>query len=237
MIHLVINHKHLSGADSSCNNGALAIAMDNLANQTAPGVKLTKLQLVAILILIAEVTLIPLVVVVFTFARTLPRSTYFASFLDKPPNLSFLRDQYDFLLTRGVDQISAAVPLRLFELLIWILVLVILLRLVSGPLLSGLINWRKRLQAAGMSIVKFSIGLLLMAVAVWSSMDMRGSSAVPAIDSMLKRAPQVYVFFEAFVFVGASILFVEGLMALLDIVLISARERQSLRPTNAPGKL
>jgi hypothetical protein len=207
--------------------------MNNFINQFAPGVKLTKIQLVAIWIQIGEACLIPLAVILFIGALSFSSFTDIASGLNKPPSLSFLRDQYDFLLTRGVDQSSAALPLRLFELLIWSLIPIILLRVVSSPFLFGLVDWHKRFQAARMSIVKVFLACLLMAYSIWASVDMRGSSAVPVVDSMLKRAPQAYVSFEAFIFVGGSILFVEGLIMLVDIALTSARERKSSQPSEA----
>jgi hypothetical protein len=207
--------------------------MNNFINQFAPGVKLTKIQLVAIWIQIGEACLIPLVVVVFIGALSFSSLTYIASSLNKPPSLSFLRDQYDFLLTRGVDQSSAELPLRLFELLIWLLITMIFLRVVSSPFLFGLVDWGKRFQAAGTSIVKVFLACLLAAYSIWASVDMRGSSAVPVVASMLKRAPQAYVSFEAFIFVSGPILFVECLIMLFDNALMSARKRKSSQPSEA----
>ena len=63
--------------------------------------------------------------------------------------------------------------------------------------------------------------------------DMRGSSAVPVVASMLKRAPQAYVSFEAFIFVSGPILFVECLIMLFDNALMSARKRKSSQPSEA----
>ena len=82
-------------------------------------------------------------------------------------------------------------------------------------------------------MAKLFLGWLLMPAAIWASMDIRSSSAVSSIDSVLTRARQAYVCFEAFVFVGASILLVEGLIGLVDFAVMWARERKSSQPSKA----
>jgi hypothetical protein len=93
--------------------------MDDLAAQAQ---RLTKFQLVAFGTRVAALSLIPFTVIIFVGARALSSFTYFTSSLSKPPNVTFLRGQYDFLLTRGADQLSTALSLRMFEFLIWILI-------------------------------------------------------------------------------------------------------------------
>jgi len=169
------------------------IGMDDLAAQAQ---RLTKFQLVAFGTRVAALSLIPFTVIIFVGARALSSFTYFTSSLNKPPNVSFLRGQYDFLLTRGADQMSTALSLRMFEFLIWILIPIVLLRVILSPPLFGLVNWREKLQAAGVSLPRFLFGMFLIAAAIWASIDIRGSSSLPVVSLLMKQTPQTYIFLK-----------------------------------------
>jgi hypothetical protein len=197
------------------------IALDDVELNDWEHVRLTKVSLVARVVRAAGLVFAYLALTVFMFAQPL---SHFAASLNDPPALSFLRDQYDFLVSRGVPPPSAAVPLRLWECLIWVLSAIILGRVLSSPFLFGVVDWRKRLRQTGRP-AKALLGLLLMPGAIWASMDIRISSAVFA--SLLNRAPRAFICLEAFVFLGALVLFVEGLIALADFAVSSVRSRSA----------
>ncbi len=184
--------------------------------------RLTKTSLAARVSRVANICFAPLSVIVFILERPL---SYFVTSLNDPPTLTFLRDQYDYLITGGVAPASAAVPLRLWECMIWIFAPILLLRLVLSPFLFGVVNWRKRFQTKGGSIVRASLGWLLMGGAPWAAIDIRSSASVPAYGSLLNRAPQAFVCLEAVVFFAGIALFVEGLIMLVDFAATSVRKR------------
>lgn len=193
--------------------------------------KLTKLQLVAKAPALVELFVMPfLVIVAFIFARQLAELPYFSDILNKPPSLPFLRDQYDFLLARGIGSIAAELPLRIFEVLIWVLIPILLLRVVLSPYLFGLVNLREKIQATGGSILKFVAAWPIMAYAIWASTDIRASSSATGLTSLLKASPRAYICLEAFIFICSSILFVEESLALFEIALSGIRGSKSPRP-------
>lgn len=203
------------------------IGMGDLGAQFA---QLTRVQRVAFGAKVVTLSLIPFTVIMFLCVSALSRIHDFAIGFNNPPNITFLRDQYDFLLVRGVDPVVAGLSLRVFEILVWILVPIILLRIVLSPYLFGLVDWRKRIEAAGGSIKGFLVSYLLMPIAIWVSTDIRFSSSVAALASLLKTSPQIYVFLEAFAFVTASVVFVEESLALFEITLGQVRGSKSPRP-------
>lgn len=172
----------------------------------------TKFQLFARIPLWAECFVLPpLVIGSFIFVRLLSVIPYLTDILNRPPNLLFLRDQYDFLLVRGVDPMAAEQSLRLFEILIWVLVPILLLRLALSPFLFGLINWREKRRNANVSIMRLVFGWLLMVSGVYAATDIRSSSSVVGLAYLLKASPRAYICLEAFIFVMGSVLAIEGL--------------------------
>ncbi len=200
----------------------------NVANKSASQARPTKPQLIALGVLIAETCLFPLVFGMFVFSR--PLSNVVKVFGNDPatqPSLWFLREQYEFLLARAVDPSSISLSLRLFGLLVWITISVVMLRLVSGPFLFSLLDYRKILKRRSVSTVKFIFLWLFMSTAIWASMDIQGSSSAPLLGALLLRSPLGYVCLEAFVFVTGAIAFVEGLLALFQLALTSDRKGRS----------
>jgi len=195
--------------------------VNNEANQSVTSTKLTKCQIAAIVPLIAEACLIPLVIVLFLFGSEL---SHVASSLTDPPSLRFLRGQYEFLLLRGVDPTSAALPLRLFEVLIWILLPIGLLRLISSPLLFSRLGIRKILQIQGVSIVKFYLIVILLIAMFWLSMDIEGATFVPRLNALLKQSPNTFIFLEACWFAFVALVVFEALVGLVELVVTTARE-------------
>jgi hypothetical protein len=200
--------------------------MDHVVKQSTPRVRLTILQLIAVGPLVAEACLIPLVIIVFVFARPL---SGLATSLNSPPTLIFVRDQYDFLLRRGVDSISAALPLRLFEFLIWVLIPVGILRIALSPFLFSVLSMRKNFQVQGISITKFYLVLIFMLVILWASTHIEGATSVPALRALLEQSLNTYVFLETLLFVGMSIAVFEAVVGLIEIVVTAARERNPVQ--------
>jgi len=198
--------------------------MTTAMNDLASRVKRAKFQLIAGVPVIAEACLLPLVFIFFICGWELSQ---FASSLKSPPTLSFLRDQYQFLLLRGVDPVSAALPLRLFEILIWILIPVGVLRVSLCSLLFTTISTRKVFQSHGISIIKFYLAFLFMLLLSWGSMDLKNITAVPSLDGLLTKSPFIYIFLEAFSFVFMAIVIFEALVLQIDIAVTPARARRS----------
>jgi hypothetical protein len=210
----------------------LTTAMENSTDHRAC-VRLSKLQWVAACAAIAEVCLIPLAIVVFISTYQLSRVPYFESQLNGQPRLSFLRDQYAFLLTHGVDQFSAAASLRLYEFFIYVALCVIFLRLVLSPLVFDLFDVRKVLRTKGISIVKFYLSILFLTVGVWASMDLQSATNVPVLWALLRRSPYTFVFLETASFLFTSIAVSEGLIALVQIGTTKIRNpKSSSSPTS-----
>lgn len=201
--------------------------LGNLFNPVPPPAKPTNIQRFAAGVRLVSLLFMFFAVLFFVCARVISHFAYFAS-LRAPPTLPFLRNQYDFLLLRGIDPNVAASPLRIFQFLIWILVFVLFLRVVSSPFLFGLIDWRKTAREQGAPIAGLVAGWMLMAVAVWASTDITSLSASRALGIPLERSPAAYVCLEVFLFSTGSILFVEAPIVLCDFLVTWVRARKPL---------
>jgi hypothetical protein len=184
---------------------------------------------------LAEACLILLVPLFFVFAD--PLSRFIDSEIAQSVSLrpSFIDRQYHFLLAHGADAASVTSALRIFELLIWVLIVVVVLRVLSTIFLFGLMDIKGLFRAQRISVSRFVISLAVMAGAVWASTDIRFADSDP-LFGMLVRSPRVYVCLEAFVFVSASILLVEGLLVLIELAVSAIRGRIPSRTLSNSGR-
>jgi hypothetical protein len=193
-----------------------ALAVGNQLNQSIPRPRPTKVQLIAIGIVIAEFCLLPLVFTLFALAR--PFSSVLLALGSDPnaaPSLWFLQDQYAFLVELGFDPSSIALSLRIFDFLIWISIPVVLLRLLSGFLLTNFLDLRKGRERFKASPVKIILGWLIMPGGALAALDIRTTSTFWFLRPLLQISPNWFIFLEAFFFIAGLIWFSEGLLLLV----------------------
>jgi hypothetical protein len=136
---------------------------NNVPDKSPTRPKVTPSQYIAIGILLGQWCLLPLTLLLFVIARPFGNT-----FIDVLPNLLVLQSQYVFLTGDGFAPSVIEAPLRLFEFMIRISVLVVLLRMFSGPLLFRREDlqriWYEKITSAP---IKLFWGWLATSAATW----------------------------------------------------------------------
>lgn len=210
--------------------------MNDGANKWGRRAKLTKPQLVAKGVLLVEVFgLIPIVFAIFILAQ--PLSSLFAAFgsdLSAAPSLWFLHDQYDFLIARGFDPSEIGLNLQLFRLAILISIPVAMLRLTSGPLLFGVLDYRAVKNKV--SAAKLIFGVFFSLSGCWLSTDIRVTMSIPKYAALISTTPYAYYLLVTIVFIGGVILSVELLLMLIAFGLMNKRDGAPLQQSTNTGE-
>jgi len=164
------------------------------------------------MVVLAELCLLPLLLLVFVLGAPLSRLVTNIGFdPNKLTNIWFLQEQSEFFAARGVDLHTVATDLQIFGAFVWMSVTIAVLRLLSGRLLFGLIDARAAVRRRPIPVAtgKLLLGYLAAGpVAIWASMY--GRASAPQLGFLLKHSPQAYVRLDAFVFVGGMIFLQRG---------------------------
>jgi hypothetical protein len=90
-----------------------------------------------------ELCLLPLLLLAYVFGGSISRLVADIGFdPNQAANIGFLQDQAELFVARGIDLYSVASDLQVFGMFVWLSVAVAVLRLLSGPLLFGLMDAR-----------------------------------------------------------------------------------------------
>jgi len=180
-------------------------------------------QSAAKLIFAAELMLLPLIVIAFTMPeRIVAALTQLGVDFPRLPMAWIAQDQRAFLAARGLVTPRVESALWLFSAFALLSIGSAALRLLSGPLLFDVVDWRTILKQRKTSIPRFLMGWLVTSSGIWAAVDLKTTLTTP-LRGMLKNATTAYVAFETFIFVSAVIFFVEGLLGCIQMVFTQQR--------------
>jgi hypothetical protein len=168
-------------------------------------------------IAIAELSLVPLLLLMFAFGHLIIRLMDDLGF-DLPPaaNIAFLHNQSASLAARGVDPSSIAIEFQIFGIMIWISIAIGLLRLASGPFLFDFMNaravsLRKRYVPPSPGIL--ALGCLIVgSLALWLFTRNAVATSAPFLGFLLNHSPRAYIWLDAFVLLFGLIFLTEALL-------------------------
>jgi hypothetical protein len=173
---------------------------------------------------------VPLLVVVgFLLDRQLSQILYaFGYDPSAVPHFWFLVDQYEFFEKYFPGKLVVG-DLHVFELFVWLALLLAALRIVSGLFSLELFEpVYARLKQLNFSLYKYLTFVLLVApLAIIVSTNVGWTSRVPQFAQIIEHSVRAFLCLEAFVFCGGVFFFTEGM--LFSLWLIFKRERVDLR--------
>jgi hypothetical protein len=206
---------------------SIATMADGAPEKSLTRPKLSVWQYIAAGILIGEACLLPIALILFVIARSLGNT-----FIGVLPSLWVLHKQYALLIGDGFDPFLIAVSLRLFELMIRLSVPVVLLRLISGPLLFSQPDvqhvYREKLNAP----VKLCLVLLLFTSGIWVCLQIQSTHSL-LLRMLLTLSPYWYICLDTLVFIVALMFSVEAFLALIELILMRAREGTRSQPPSS----
>jgi hypothetical protein len=180
-------------------------------------------RLTAKLIVAVQYMLLPLIIIAFTMPeRIVAALSRFGVDFPRLPMAWIAEDQRAFLASRGLITPRVESALWLFSAFALLSIGPAALRLLSGPLLFDVADWRTVLRKNNSSIPRFLIGWLFMSSGVWWALDIRTTLSTH-LRGMVKTTTTAYVAFETFMFVCAVICFVEGLLGCIQIAFTQQR--------------
>ena len=171
-------------------------------------------KLLAKAVVAAEMALFPLLFVAFLFSGAIA-STADAMGADfgSPPSLWFLNGQYSFFNHRELISPRVIIALHLLALFAYLSITVAALRLITGPAGFSMVDVPAITAKRKLSVPKLIAGWLLIGVfGIPSSLDIQGMSDIYILKPIIFSAPVFFIGFETFVFVFATVVFVEGLL-------------------------
>ena len=141
-------------------------------------------------------------------------------------NLSVLRDQYAFLQRQGLTNDYSIFDFQLFELFIWIALVICMIRILGALLSSDVLeffrNFVEKLKVRGRStrgaiLFFMGVGFLAMVMATNFAFDVHSDP----MRSLMTFAPRAFICLAVMLFCWGSLFFTEG--ALLVFFLVRER--------------
>src|SRR6185437_10402832 len=140
--------------------------------------------------------------------------------LSSSPDLSVLEKQYIFLSSHGLISPKLVCALRLFGLFILFCTVVIPLRLISGPSLFDVVDWRRIAKKVNSSTFRLvALGFIMGLGCIWSSLDLENSRGIPVAKVIIFYWPGAFVGLEALCFVFGMVSLVETCLGCIQLFL------------------
>jgi len=137
-------------------------------------------------------------------------------------SVPFLQWQSAALQARGVNGEVIGIEFRLFAAFVWLSVATAMLRLLSGPFLFSVITSRMANRRPVASIERLVLGWACAGPLAMFAASY-GLTAAPVFNLLLKTSPRAFIRFETFMFVGAIIISLEGVLAAVRVLATRAR--------------
>lgn len=140
--------------------------------------------------------------------------------LSSPPDIGVLERQYIYLASHGLVSPNLVCALRLFGFFILLCAVVVPLRLISGPGLFDVVDWRRIAKKANSSTFRLvALGVIFGLGCIWSSLDLESSSRLPVAKVIIFSWPGAFVGLEALSFVFGMVSLVETCLGCIQLFL------------------
>ena len=171
-----------------------------------------------------EFALFPFLIITFVLLDPIVRIATAMKLDLSATSEGLLAKQYLFFANHELISPRVASALLIFKVCMSICVIVVPLRLISGPLLFGTVNWAKLAKKDNSSIGRLLVLFFVCGVGcLWASMSPENASHASTIKALMFHWPSAFIGLEALSFVFGVVSLTEGLLACIELVLTRAR--------------
>lgn len=146
------------------------------------------------------------------------------------PDFWSLRDEQLFFASHGLSSPQVIYSLHISYVFVLATIVIVFLRLISGPLLFDVIDTRAILEKKRSSILRFVLSFLFVSGGGIWALHFSSSDASGVLKALIYSSPCRYIFLQAGAFVFGVVALVEGALGCIQLFLTRKRE-SSPRPS------